>query len=99
MSPTKFTDDSQLYGFFGKFADESTWATIFLIGALVKILGLIFNKNIVRKIGLVISAVLYGFIAYAYFIGSGWFSIGFGTFFAMSLMALWGIREVEIRNG
>jgi hypothetical protein len=98
-TPDMFENIPQIYGFFDRFADEHYWAAIFLLAATVKILGIIVSNNSIRKIGLIMSAVLYGFIAYSYYIGNGWLSIGFGTFFALSVMALWGIREVEIRNG
>ena len=94
-----FSRQPETYSFFGNIATEDQWAILFIVAAAVKIIGIVINNSLLRKLGLVMSAFIYGLIAYAYMIGIGWFSVGFGTFFAMSIMALWGIREVKYTNG
>jgi len=87
------------YEFFSSVANEWQWGIVFLVAASVKIFGILLKSEALRKIGLTMSAIIYGLIAAAYYLGSGWFSVGFGTFAALSIMAFWGIREVRIRNG
>ncbi|KWW17963.1 hypothetical protein AS888_20855 [Peribacillus simplex] len=98
-SPDLFNRLPNTYEFFGNIAKESHWGLLFLTAAIVKIMGIVLKNRWMRKIGLFLSALVYSLIAAAYFLGMGWFSVGFGTFSAISIMALWGIREVEIRNG
>jgi hypothetical protein len=98
-SPDLFERMPTTYSFFSSIANEIQWAVLFFTAALVKIFGILLKRELIRKIGLFMSAVIYGLIAAAYFIGTGWFSIGFGTFAAISVMAFWGIREVKMRNG
>lgn len=87
------------YEFFKAFAPENAWAVIFLLAAITKLLGLATRKRIIRKIGLIASTGIYGLIASAYFLGSGWFSIGFFTFAVLSFMALFAVREVDWFHG
>lgn len=98
-SPQMFDRLPKTYEFFKAFAPEYAWATIFLIAALTKLLGLATKKKLVRKLGLTGSTLIYGLIASAYFLGSGWFSIGFFTYAVLSFMALFAMREVDICNG
>ncbi|MGE7880167.1 hypothetical protein [Peribacillus muralis] len=98
-SPNLFNRIPDTYEFFGNIAEEYHWGMLFMTAAIVKIMGIVLRSRWMRKLGLFLSALVYSFIAAAYFLGTGWFSVGFGTFSAISIMALWGIREVEIRNG
>jgi hypothetical protein len=98
-TPDLFEESPNIYGFFTTFSNEKHLGIVFIVGAAVKIIGLAARKAILRKAGLLISAFIYAMISVAYFMGSGWFSIGFGTFIAIALLALWGIREVDSRNG
>lgn len=97
--PQMFDRLPETYEFFKAFAPEYVWATIFLIAALTKLLGLATKKKLVRKLGLIGSTLIYGLIASAYFLGSGWFSIGFFTYAVLSFMALFAMREVDLCNG
>lgn len=97
--PDQFERLPTTYQFFSSVANEWQWGIVFLVAASVKIFGILLKNELLRKIGLFMSAMIYGLIAAAYYLGSGWFSIGFGTFAALSIMAFWGIREVRIRNG
>ena len=98
-SPGIFEKFPEQYSAFKELAPVSGWATLFILAASVKIIGIIIEKKWLRKTGLVLSVIVYGLISYCYFISLGWFSIGFGTFFALLIMALWGIREVDDTNG
>ncbi|PAF19763.1 hypothetical protein [Terribacillus saccharophilus] len=98
-TPNLFETSPNIYDFFSHFGNEKQLGVVFVVGAGVKIIGLAARKVILRKAGLLISAFIYSMISVAYFMGSGWFSIGFGTFIAIALLALWGIREVDSRNG
>ncbi|MCM3598728.1 hypothetical protein M4D55_23495 [Metabacillus idriensis] len=98
-SPHMFNNLPAIYRFFGDIGQEYLWGCVFLFAALVKILGIIFRKTMLRKFGLFMSAVIYGIISAGYYLGLGFYSIGFGVFFLISFMALWGIREVGTRNG
>lgn len=97
--PDLFEKLPKTYYFFSSIAPEYQWALLFLTAALVKVFGILLKNETLRKIGLFMSAIIYGLIAAAYYLGVGWFNVGFGTFAAMSIMAFWGIREVKIRNG
>ena len=97
-SPNLFDDLPEVYRFFGEVAPEYIWAFVFLFSAFVKILGIIIRNAKLRKFGLFMSAVIYGIISSGYYLGLGFYSIGFGVFGLISFMALWGIREVGSRN-
>lgn len=98
-SPDMFKELPSIYRFFGEVGQEYMWASVFFFAAFVKILGIILKNTKLRKAGLFMSAVIYGIISSGYYLGLGFFSIGFGVFFLISFMALWGIREVGTRNG
>lgn len=98
-SPNLFTRFPEQYSSFERIAPVSSWATLFIAAAAVKIIGIIIQVSWLRKLGLVLSAIMYGLISYCYMDSVGFFSIGFGTFFALLIMALWGIREVDGSNG
>lgn len=97
-SPGMFNELPEIYRFFGEIAQEYIWAFVFLFAASVKILGIIIRNAKLRKFGLFMSAVIYGIISSGYYLGLGFYSIGFGVFGMLSFMALWGIREVGTRD-
>lgn len=92
--PQMFDRQPATYQFFKDIASESQWAIVFMLAALVKIVGMIINVKSMRRVGLIMSVMIYLFIACSYFFGIGWLSIGFGTFLALSFMALWGALKV-----
>ena len=98
-SPDIFTLRPNTYAGFANIAPEHIWSIVFIIAAAVKIIGIFAKLNFLRKFGLTMSTIIYALIAYCYFESLGFLSTGFGTFAALSLMALWGIREVERTNG
>ena len=97
-SPNIFTLRPKTYEGFAEIAPEYVWMTTFIVAAAIKIIGIFAKLNFLRKFGLTMSTIIYSFIAYCYFDSLGFLNTGFGTFAALSLMALWGIREVERTN-
>ena len=97
--PDMFDRLPTTYEFFKALAPEYVWGVFFLVAAITKILGLITRKGIIRKTGLIGSVLIYGLISASYFLGSGWFNIGFFTYSVLSFMALFAIREVDFING
>lgn len=75
---------------------ESGWALVFSFAAVIKILGIILDRNSLRTIGLYFSAFLYGMICAGYILSPKAFSTATGVYFALSVLALWGIREVRM---
>lgn len=97
--PDMFDRLPATYEFFKVFAPEYVWGLFFVAASLTKLLGLLTRKSAIRKTGLVGSVIIYGLIAAAYFLGAGWFSIGFFTYSVLSFMALFSVREVDLLNG
>ena len=97
--PDIFTLRPKTYAGFADIAPEYIWSSVFIVAAAVKIIGIFAKLNFLRKFGLTMSTVIYSLIAYCYFDSLGFLNTGFGTFAALSLMAIWGIREVERTNG
>lgn len=98
-SPQLFDRAPNAYEFFKAIAPEYGWAILFISAAVVKVVGLATKKRIIRRTGLIGSTLIYGLIAAAYYLGSGWFSIGFFTYAVLSFMALSAVREVDVRDG
>ena len=98
-SPDIFELRPNTFAGFEDIAPEYMWSIVFIVAASVKIIGIFAKLNFLRKFGLTMSTIIYALIAYCYFDSLGFLSTGFGTFAALSLMALWGIREVERTNG
>lgn len=98
-SPDLFTQYPAQYATFTKILPEYGWMSMFITAASIKIVGIFMEIKLLRKIGLIMSAVIYSFISYCYFDAMGIASTGFGTYFSMATMALWGIREVDRTNG
>lgn len=98
-NPHLFDKSPGTYEFFRAVASERTWATVFLMAALTNVIGLLAKRKRIRKAGLLAFTIIYGLIASAYFLGSGWFSIGFSTFAVLAFMSLFAVREVDLKNG
>lgn len=96
--PHMFIRQPDTYNYFSGIASERQWAIVFMLAALVKIVGMIINSKSMRRVGLIMSVMIYLFIACSYLFGIGWLSIGFGTFLALSFMALWGALKVGDTN-
>lgn len=74
---------------------EYIWACVFLTGAGVKIIGLITLSLPARKIGLIISMILYSIITTGYILSDQLFHTGTGVYFLLTVLAWWGFREVK----
>lgn len=98
-NPFLFDRLPKTYEFFRILGTEEMWAGIFIVAALLKILGLVTKMRQIRKAGLLASTIIYGLIASTYFLGSGFFSIGFMTFGVLAFMALFSVREVDLVYG
>ena len=99
ISPNIFTLRPDTYIGFENIAPEYIWMGTFMIAASIKVIGIFAKINFLRKLGLTMSTIIYALIAYCYFESLGVLTTGFGTYASLSLMALWGIREVERTNG
>ncbi|MED4116609.1 hypothetical protein P4661_27615 [Priestia megaterium] len=87
-----------LFRIFSQIADEKTWGFVFVSAAFIKIVGVAIQKKWVRKLGLTLSMLLYGIISSSFFLSESPLSISAGTYFAMTVLALWGIREVKFSD-
>lgn len=76
--------------------DEQGWAFVFIVSATTKIFGIMFNRYRLRELGLTLSMVLYGVITSGFILSHEPLSTGTGTYFALCLLALQGLREVRI---
>jgi hypothetical protein len=74
---------------------ETGWALVFTTAAFIKVLGIILEQKALRRIGLYFSAFLYGMICAGYILSPAAFSTSTGVYFALSVLAIWGIREVK----
>jgi hypothetical protein len=75
---------------------ETGWALVFTTAATIKVLGIILEKGILRTIGLYFSAFLYAMICAGYILSPAAFSTATGVYFSLSVLAIWGIREVKL---
>jgi hypothetical protein len=98
-TPDMFDHLPELYEIFGHISTEIHWAIVFIIAAFLKIIGVFIGHRIFRKIGLIFSFILYGLISAGFFLSMGMPNINAGTYAIISLMAIWGVREVDYRNG
>lgn len=87
-----------LFKIFVKIADEKAWGFVFVSAASIKVLGILLRKKWLRKLGLTMSMLLYGIISSSFFLSESPLSISAGTYFAMTVLAIWGIREVKFSD-
>lgn len=73
---------------------EKFWASFFMVGAFVKLLGIVTEKKILRKIGLIMSAFLYATISAGFILSGHIMQTQTGVYFALSLLAIFGIRGI-----
>ncbi len=76
-------------------AIEDGWGYVFLTAAFLKIIGIILDKNWVRRVGLSFSVFLYALIAAGYILAGDAIHTGTGVYFALAVLALYQIREVK----
>ncbi len=76
--------------------NENGWGYIFLIAFIVHVLSLVWEENHwIRKVALLLAAFLFSLISAAFILSQDPFSTGTGIYFAISILALWGLREVK----
>jgi hypothetical protein len=76
---------------------EMGWGYVFVATTLILILGVILNNRMLRKFGLLLCFFLYGMIT-AGFILSDPIRTATGTYFAICLLSIYGLREVGETN-
>ena len=76
-------------------AIDDGWGFIFLTAAFLKIIGIILDKNWLRRVGLTFSVFLYALIASGYTLVGDVINTGTGVYFALAVLALYQIREVK----
>lgn len=77
---------------------QSAWASVFLVGAFLKVYGILTEVMWLRKLGLIFSFVLYGLITAGYILSGHLLNPGTGIYFMMTVLALLSNRMVGERN-
>jgi len=98
VNPHLFDRLPELYLVFAEISQEKGWGCIFVVAASIKVLGILLQKSWMRRLGLTMSAFLYGLIASGFILSGQTLSHSTGTYFALSVLAIWGIREVMDRD-
>lgn len=93
-----FDNLPDLYVIFAEVSQEKGWGCIFVTAAAIKIFGVLLQKKWMRKLGLTMSAFLYGIISSGFILSGHVLVHSTGTYFALSVLAIWGIREVMERD-
>jgi hypothetical protein len=75
---------------------ETGWGFVFVATTLILILGVLLENAVLRKFGLFLCFFLFGTIT-AGFILTEPIRTATGTYFAICLLSMWGIREVGDR--
>lgn len=90
-----FSQLPELYGALNRLGSETTFALIFLFAATVKVIGLVINCQVLRKIGLGLSALIYLVITVSYVMSEVPLNWGTGIFFLLFAFSLLNIFEVK----
>jgi len=98
MNPHLFDHLPVTYQIFADISQEKGWGCVFIVAASIKILGILLEKKWMRKLGLTMSAFLYSLIASGFILSGNFLYHSTGTYFALSVLAIWGIREVMERD-
>ncbi|MGV7002542.1 hypothetical protein ACWA2C_28295 [Priestia megaterium] len=93
-----FDNLPDLYVIFAEVSQETGWGFVFVTAAAIKIFGILLQKKWMRKLGLTMSAFLYGIISAGFILSGHVLVHSTGTYFALSVLAIWGIREVVERD-
>jgi hypothetical protein len=75
---------------------EMGWGFIFVAAAVILLLGVILEKNALRKFGLMLCFFMYGLITAGYILADP-INTATGTYFAICLLSIYGMREVGDR--
>lgn len=97
-NPHLFDHIPQMLNVFAKVSQEVGWGFVFISAALIKILGILLQKYWIRRVGLLLSALLYGLITAGLILSKEPLTHSTGTYFAMTVLAMWGAREVKFYN-
>ena len=90
-----FQDLPELFYTFQKVGNQNQWVSVFLLSLLFHLLGLLWGKSFIHKVALMFATFLYGTMAAGFILSKQPLSTGVGVYFAISLLALWGLREVK----
>lgn len=97
-NPHLFDQIPQMLNVFAKISQETGWGCVFIMAALIKVLGILLQKYWLRRIGLFLSMLLYGLITAGFVLSKEPFTHSTGTYFALTVLAMWGAREVKSYN-
>ena len=90
-----FSQLPDVYGALVQLGSETVFVFVFFFAATVKVIGLIINCNMLRKIGLSLSALIYLVIAVSYVMSAVPLNWGTGIFFLLFAFSLLNIFEVK----
>ena len=90
-----FSQLPEVYGKLESLGSETTFAMIFMVAATIKVVGLILNCYLLRRIGLGLSSLIYLVITVSYAMSEIPFSWGLGIFALLSLFSALMIFEVK----
>lgn len=93
LYPNILDESSGVYENMTAIVPQTTWAVAFLLAALVKVVGLVLKRDGLRRLGLLMSALIYGGIAFSYVMEFP--NLGAGVFFIMSAMAMLSMFYVK----
>ena len=85
----------EIYGQLGKIGSETFFALVFFFAATIKVIGLIMNSHILRKIGLGLSALIYLVITVSYALSSIPLNWGTGIFFLLFAFCILSMFEIK----
>ena len=84
--------------FTNKFIEATTtdmWGTVYLIVAVLVLLGITAGQKLVRKIGVTGAMILFGLMAAGAFSRADGYSLGGGIFTILCFLSLWSLRYVK----
>ena len=85
----------EIYGQLEKVGGETFFALVFFFAATIKVIGLIINSHLLRKMGLGLSALIYLVITVSYALSSIPLNWGTGIFFLLFAFSILSIFEVK----
>ena len=92
-----FSTMPKVFRIFSMIMDEKSWGLVFITAALMKIIGVVYMKEWLRKAGLTVSFMIYGSLSAGFLLGGEPIVFSTGTYFAMCVLAMYSIREVRER--
>ena len=89
----------EIYGQLEKVGGETFFALVFFFAATIKVIGLIMNSHLLRKMGLGLSAIIYLVITVSYALSSIPLNWGTGIFFllfAFSILSMFEVKHTKL---